>query len=361
LGHASAERVTIMWLTSGLFHHAVELGLERLDRLRFLLAGGDVLSGEHVRRARDALPRTTLVNGYGPTENTTFTCCYAFTEAPGPGSVPIGTAIRGTEVYVLDDRLRPAADGAVGELYATGRGLAHGYLGRPDATAARFVADPFAAVPGNRMYRTGDLVRRRTDGNLEFLGRRDGQVKIRGFRVETDEVLAALLEQPRVAQAAVVAKGTTATDRRLIAYVTAESGLSVLTVRRGLADRLPDYAIPSLIRVLDALPLTPNGKVDRAALQRLPDAGRPAMHARHREPESPLERRVVELWSDLLGVHGIGADDDFFELGGHSLLAITILGEVRRTHGVEVTPLDFYLDPTPAGLTRAIAKGGAAP
>ncbi|UQS32991.1 non-ribosomal peptide synthetase [Streptomyces fradiae] len=330
-----------------------------------LLAGGDVLSAPHVDRAVRALPGATVVNGYGPTENTTFTCCHPV-RGPVGATVPIGTAVRGTAVRLLDGELRPVPDGQVGEVYAAGAGLAHGYLGAPAATAARFVADPFGP-PGTRMYRTGDLARR-VGGVLEFAGRADDQVKVRGFRVEPGEVAAALLEHPGVVRAAVVAPavpgagdgGAAAVERRLVAHVVAAADTSVLELRRGLAERLPAYAVPSLIVPVKALPLTPNGKVDRAALEQAGPVARPDVNAAYREPGNALERAVAGLWADRLGMAGVGADDDFFELGGDSLLAVRIIEELRREYGVEVSPLDFYLDPTPAGLAGAVEKGRAA-
>ncbi|MFF9347177.1 non-ribosomal peptide synthetase [Streptomyces sp. NPDC014734] len=349
------ERVTVAWLTAGLFHRAVDTGLTGLPHLRRLIAGGDVLSPGHVERAVRDLPHATVVNGYGPTENTTFTCCHPVT-TPVEDSVPIGRPVRGTGVHLLDSRLCPVADGEVGEIYATGPGLAHGYVNDPAATASRFVADPYGP-PGSRMYRTGDLARR-TGRTLHFLGRADGQVKIRGFRVETDEVAAALLTHPGVRQAAVTAPWRDARPRErvLTAHVVTAPGASVLDVRAHLARLLPPYAVPSLIRTLDALPLRDNGKVDRTALEEIGPLERPAVNAAHRQPETGLEAAVVQLWSDRLGTAGVGADDDFFELGGHSLLALTITGEILRMYGVEVSPLDFYLDPTPAGLARTVRR-----
>ncbi|WP_435610174.1 non-ribosomal peptide synthetase [Streptomyces sp. C10-9-1] len=349
------ERVSVAWLTAGLFHRAVDTGLSGLPHLRRLIAGGDVLSPGHVARAVRDLPHTTVVNGYGPTENTTFTCCHPVA-TPVEDSVPIGRPVRGTGVHLLDARLCPVADGEVGEIYATGLGLAHGYVNDPAATASRFVADPYGP-PGSRMYRTGDLARR-VEGTLRFLGRADDQVKVRGFRVETDEVAAALLTHPDVRQAAVTApwRGAQLRERVLTAHVVTGPGASVLDVRAHLARLLPLHAVPSLIRTLDALPLRDNGKVDRTALEELGPLERPAVNAAHRQPDTDLEKAVVQLWSDRLGTAGIGADDDFFELGGHSLLALTITSELLRMYGVEVSPLDFYLDPTPAGLARTVRR-----
>ncbi|GLY43388.1 hypothetical protein Amsp01_094110 [Amycolatopsis sp. NBRC 101858] len=350
---AGRHGVTVLWLTAGLFHQAVETGLDDLRGLRYLIAGGDVLSPAHVRRALAALPGTAVVNGYGPTENTTFTCCHRVTEPPHD-SVPIGRPIRGTGVHVLDEHLAPVPDGTIGELYATGAGLAHGYWGSPELTAERFLPDTVSGVPGQRMYRTGDLVERRPDGVLLYHGRADQQVKIRGFRIELGAVEAALAEVPGVADAvAVVEAGS-----RLVAWVVATPGtrLSTLDIRRQLGDVLPAYALPARIRLADELPLTANGKVDRAALARETSSDRPELSAEYRAPDGEVADAVATVWTDHLGIDGIGADDDFFELGGHSLLGVRVIGELAGRFGVEVSPMDFYLEPTPAGLAQVIEK-----
>ncbi len=222
LGEAIARfGVTSLWLTAGLFHQMVDDRREALRPLRQLLAGGDVLSPPHARRALEGLPGLTLINGYGPTEGTTFTCCFPMTtpeqvEEP----LPIGRPIGNTRVYVLGPDLRPVPTGVWGELCAGGGGLSRGYLGRPELTAGRFVPDPFAAEPGGRLYRTGDTARFRPDGRIEFLGRRDGQVKLRGFRIELGEIESALVRHPAVREAVVVARDDGGPlGRRLVAYV----------------------------------------------------------------------------------------------------------------------------------------------
>ncbi|HVG43851.1 MAG TPA: amino acid adenylation domain-containing protein, partial [Longimicrobium sp.] len=219
IGRALAEHgVTVLWMTAALFQLVVEERIEILRGVRQLLAGGDVLSVPHVRRVLAELPETVLINGYGPTENTTFTCCHRVAEAPRAGAgIPVGRPIANTYVRVLDAGMQPVPVGVPGELYAGGAGLALGYLNRPELTAEKFVADPFAA--GARLYRTGDRVRWRGDGTLEFLGRVDTQVKIRGFRIEPGEVEAVLREQPGVREAVVLAREDAPGDRRLVAYV----------------------------------------------------------------------------------------------------------------------------------------------
>ncbi|MER7419917.1 non-ribosomal peptide synthetase [Micromonospora peucetia] len=349
--YVAAQRVTVLWLTAGLFHRAVEAGLDNLRGLRHLLAGGDVLSVPHVNRAVAALPDTVLINGYGPTENTTFSTCHRMTSVVTGSTVPIGQPIHGSTAYVLDDRLGPVDDGQVGELYVGGTGIAHGYLGDPALTATRFVADPFAATPGSRMYRSGDLVRR-TGEQLEFVGRRDRQVKIRGFRVEPAEVEAVAVGAPGVTDVAVVVQDDARGSRRLAAFFTGTA--SVLELRRRLSEVLPSYAVPARVTRLDALPLTANGKVDRTNLAGRESHSRPEVSADHRKPATELGLSITQLWEDLMGLDGLGADDDFFELGGHSLLGVQILAELRQAHGVEVSPLSFYLDPTPAGLARSV-------
>lgn len=348
---AASEGVTVMWLTSGLFQQVVDAGLTGLSGLRLFLAGGDVLSVPHVNRALAELPDTTVINGYGPTENTTFTCYHAMTRPVTSPTVPIGRPFTGTTAYVLGPRLEPVPAGTVGELYSGGLGVAHGYLGAPALTASRFVPDPFAA-PGARMYRTGDLVRQRPDGDLEFVERADRQVKIRGFRIELVEVESAVAALPDVLAAAVVAQRGPSGDRRLAAFVVGKQ--SSVDVRKRLVDVLPEYAIPAYVSIVDRLPLTTNGKVDRTDLAKRVPTTRPEMRSAYRAPDTAPERAIVQLWTDLLGIDGIGADDDFFELGGNSLISVRILDELRGSTGVELTPLAFYYDPTPAGLAGAL-------
>ncbi|MEU5427466.1 non-ribosomal peptide synthetase [Streptomyces olivoreticuli] len=353
------EGVTVLWLTAGLFHQMAEGPVARLTTVRQLLAGGDVLSPHHINATFAALPGIRVVNGYGPTENTTFTCCHIMEEPVGDGPVPIGLPVTGTTVHVLDERLREVPDGATGELYAGGAGVARGYVGRPDLTADRFLPDPYAAGPGARMYRTGDLVRRRADGVVEFLGRIDNQVKVRGFRIEPGEIETALVGRPGVKDACVVVHTHPESGKRLVAFFVADDSVLPAGLREAVAAALPPYMVPSLLARVDALPLTRNGKVDRAALEAREIRERPETNADFRAPGTALERELAALWAGLMGLDEVGVDDDFFELGGHSLMVTRIVAHVAERHGVELRPRDLYLSSTVAELAEAI-EGSAA-
>jgi amino acid adenylation domain-containing protein/non-ribosomal peptide synthase protein (TIGR01720 family) len=340
--------VTTLWLTAGLFQQMVDERLEALRPLRQVLAGGDVLPAAHVRQALAALPGCVLINGYGPTENTTFTTCHAMTAADLAdgrlaATVPIGRPIRGTRVYVLDAALRPVPVGVWGELFAGGDGVARGYLGRPAPTAERFLPDPFGPAPGGRLYRTGDLVRWRPDGVLEFLGRRDGQVKIRGFRIELGEIEVALARHRQVREAVVVSRPLPGGDRRLVAYVTVEpeAALDPESLRRHLAAALPAPMIPAAFVLLDRLPLTGNGKVDRRAL---PDPDPAAARAKeYLAPATAIEKDLAAACAEVLGLQRVGMRDNFFDLGGHSLLATRLAARLWERHGLEM-PLQMVFD-----------------
>ncbi len=351
-----ANDVTVLWLTAGLFHQFCNAGLPGLSGLRCLMAGGDVLSVSSVNRVLAELPRVALINGYGPTENTTFTCCYPITDEQS-GRVPIGVPITGTSVRLLDEDRRPVADGQPGELCTGGLGLARGYLGRPGLTADRFVPDPFAPTPGGRLYRTGDLVRRRSDGMLDFLGRLDDQVKIRGFRVEVGEVEVVLRGLAEIKDAAVTVQQSRF-GRRLVGFAVVDEGAcaSPTTVRRSLAQRLPDYAVPSRVVLLAEMPLNRNGKIDRSALASRCGRDRPAgLSSVHQPPCTEFEQLVAETWELLLDLDGVGVDDDFFELGGNSLIATAIVSELTDVLGIQLRARHLYEHSTVAELAGLLA------
>ncbi|WDZ86243.1 amino acid adenylation domain-containing protein [Micromonospora cathayae] len=261
------HRVDTMWLTAALFHRIVDTDLPALGPVTQLLAGGDVLSADHVRRALAAVPGRVVVNGYGPTETTTFACCHRMSAVGEVGQpVPIGRAVPGARLWIMTGEGVPAAPGAAGELWIAGDGVSLGYLGDPDENSRRFVPEP--GRPDSRAYRSGDLVLRRGDGSLEFLGRIDDQVKVRGYRIEPGEVEAALVGHPAVSRAVVTAHEFKPGDKRLVAYLVLAPGaeLRVPELRRALSGRLPSYLVPARYVVLDELPVTRNGKVDRRAL-----------------------------------------------------------------------------------------------
>ncbi len=359
LSHAvERHRATTLWLTASLFHAAVDEGV-RLPGLQQLLAGGEALSADHVRRFLDRGEPCQLINGYGPTETTTFACCHPV-DPTWPGStVPIGRPIANTRVHVLDGYGQPVPRSAVGELSIAGDGVARGYLDRPELTAERFVPDPFGREPGARMYRTGDLARHLPDGSVEFLGRTDHQVKLRGYRIELGEIEARLAEHPAVAQAVVVVREDVAGDRRLVAYVTGAAGTDlpaselVPVLRAHLANRLPVYMVPSAFVRLEALPLTPSGKVNRKALP-APDGDAVLAHA-YEAPEGEVEETLAALWAELLGLERIGRHDNFFELGGHSLLAVTMMERLRgQGLGIEIRTL--FATPTLSALAAIVGS-----
>ena len=281
-----------------------------------------MVSPRHASQALRRLKLRRLVNGYGPTENTTFSCCHAMRSPDDVGlSVAIGRPIANTQVYVLDRRRELVPLGVPGELYLGGDGLARGYHNRPELTAERFLPNPFADVPAARLYRTGDLVRWLPSGNLEFLGRLDRQVKIRGFRIELGEVENCLRRHPAIQDVVVLAREDTPGDKRLVAYVVPRDREAVIEeLRVYLQEKLPPFMAPSAFVLLERLPLTPNGKLDRQALPP-PDQARPDLGMNYVPPRDVVEEQLAAIWTDLLGIEHVGVHDNFFELGGHSLLA----------------------------------------
>ncbi|MBL1100668.1 non-ribosomal peptide synthase/polyketide synthase [Streptomyces coffeae] len=347
------HRVTGVWLTAGLFRLLAQDAPDCFAGLREVWTGGDVVPAASVRRVLAHCPGLTVVDGYGPTETTTFATCFAMSGADGvPETVPIGRPLDHTRVYVLDARLRIVPPGVAGELYVAGEGVARGYLGQPGPTAASFLADPYGP-PGGRMYRTGDLARRRPDGTVEFAGRADDQVKVRGFRIEPGEVERVLAAHPSVADVAVVAREDRPGAKRLVAYVVAADGAPVdgEHLRTHAADRLPDYMVPSAVVPLAALPLSRNGKVDRTAL---PAPAPAAERALSRPPRGAAERLTAALWAEVLGVEQVGAEDNFFALGGDSILSIRLTSRLREAFGRELSPRMVFTHPTVAALAAAL-------
>jgi amino acid adenylation domain-containing protein len=351
------HRVTTLWLTAGLFHQVVDQRIEVLRPVRQLLAGGDVLSVPHVRRLLAALPDCRFVNGYGPTEGTTFTCCHTIAgEAGLERSVPIGRPIANTRVYVLNRDRQPVPIGVRGELWIAGDGLARGYVDRPELTAERFMVQRLSDTIEERLYRSGDLARWLDNGTLEFLGRQDSQVKLRGFRVELGEVESILAQNPRVRDVAVVVRPGPTGDKRLVAYVVSDDPLAARELRELLRGKLPEYMVPAVFTQLERLPLTSNGKVDRARLPEPAESREPSATAVL--PRNDMERRMVGIWEEVLGVSGIGTRDNFFDLGGHSLLASRLFVRIEQELGIQLPIATLFEAPTVEGLAAVVRDGG---
>ncbi len=343
------QRIDCLWLTAAMFNTVIDQRPAALATVRFLLIGGEALSPAHVRRAQIALPNTQIINGYGPTESTTFTCTHPIPPLPANAlSVPIGRPINNTQTYILDDQLSPTPIGVPGELYIGGDGLARGYWNRPKLTEERFIPDPFTTDPDRRLYRSGDRCRWKPDGTLEYLGRLDQQVKLRGFRIEPGEIEAALAKHPHVKQSIVVIDGQ-GNDRRLVAYVVpGGQPPSRDDLARHLKRMLPAYMVPAVFMIIDAMPLSPAGKIDRAALP-APVLGRQD-HATPAEPCTKVERELVALWSQMLGIKHVDIHDNFFDLGGHSLAAVGLFDQINVRFGKSLPLATLFDHPTIAEL-----------
>lgn len=349
--------VTTLWLTAGLFHLMVEQRIEDLRPLRQLLAGGDVLSPAHVQTFLQRLPHCALINGYGPTENTTFTCCHLMrADHSNRDSVPIGRPIANTQVFILDQHLRPVSPGVTGELFAAGDGLARGYLNDPEATDASFLKNPFAKVPDGRMYRTGDLARWRSDGTIEFVGRADNQVKVSGYRIEPGEIETILGKHHGVKLIYVVPQANGHGSKRLVAfYVPSEyQGVSPQLLREFAAEKLPQYMVPAHFIALSSIPLSPNGKVDRAALSRMDVAINNTQSSEI--GQTHLERDLQSLWCRILRISQAGLDDNFFDLGGDSLLLVAVHSNLQKMLSLDISITDLFEFTTIRKLARHIAE-----
>ncbi|MFC9758687.1 amino acid adenylation domain-containing protein [Streptomyces sp. NPDC056921] len=357
-GLIAEHGITSLWMTAGLFRVMAEEAPGAFVGVREVWAGGDVVAPEAVRRVMDRCPDVTVVNGYGPTETTTFATTHRIHRPLDyAGAIPIGEPLDNHRLYVLDEGLRLVAPGTPGELYIAGTGLAQGYLDRPALTADRFVADPYGPA-GTRMYRTGDLVRWNLEGSIEYLGRADQQVKLRGFRIELGEIESALAAYESVGQATVVVREDRPGDKRLAAYLVAAEGARIDTdaVHREISGALPEYMVPSAFVVLDEIPLTTNGKVDRRALP----APQQSTDTAGRAPRGPVEEVLCGLFAEVLGLPSVTIDDHFFNLGGHSLLATRLISRIRQTFGVQITVRDLFQGPTVAGLAEYVEAGGEA-
>jgi amino acid adenylation domain-containing protein len=353
----AARGITVLFLTTPLFHSLAQAGPDIFGSLRYLVVGGDALSPEAARAVlTSARPPAHLVNGYGPTETTTFAICHHVAAVPeGASSIPIGKPIANTRVYLLDAQRAQVRPGERGEIHIGGPGVARGYASRRGLTAERFIPDPFSTDPEARLYCTGDLGRYLPDGTIEFAGRVDDQVKIRGFRVEPGEIELALQQHPLVGQCKVRAVPGAAAEKMLVGYVTPRNSHAPAEddLRAFLSTRLPEFLVPAAFVVLPQLPLTPSGKID---IQALPA---PALQVAARaavEIADPLEREIAGFWTRILKRDHLSPTDDFFLSGGHSLLAIQLIGQLRDRFGVDVPVRQLFEAPTIRGLAGYISE-----
>jgi amino acid adenylation domain-containing protein len=346
--------ITVLWLTSALFNSIIDDDPQALSEIKQLLIGGEALSLAHVNRAFETLPFTQIINGYGPTESTTFTCCYPIPRKIETTieSIPIGSPIANTQVYILDDYLQPVPVGVPGELHIGGAGLARGYLNRPELTQEKFIPNPF---DNSKLYKTGDLARYLPDGNIEYLGRIDHQVKIRGFRIELGEIEAVLSQHEDVQISCVIVREDTPGEKQLVAYIVPQKDVTLTTseLRQFLGNKLPGYMIPSAFVMLDSLPLTPNGKVDRRALKA---PAHTSNSDRFIEVRNQLELKLLQIWSNILKIDKIGVQDNFFDLGGHSLLAPYLMTQIKQQIGKDIPVKDLFQNPTIEQLAAIIQK-----
>ena len=342
------NKVDTMWFTSGWLNQLVEKNLPVSDGLKTILAGGDKLSPVHISALKGHYPALAIVNGYGPTENTTFSLTYPVQTVSD--RIPIGKPINNSTAYIISrNQLVPV--GVVGEICVGGDGLARGYLNQPELTAEKFVDNPF--VPGQRMYRTGDMGRWLPDGNIEFMGRKDEQVKIRGYRIELGEIENALMQHPAIVNAAVVAKATAEGEKEMVGYIAANETLDATALILHLKQYLPAYMVPAYFVQLETLPLTANGKVDR---KQLPDPAGLGMGTgvEYVAPGNDTEEKLVEIWQEILGRETIGIKDNFFDLGGHSLKATQLISKINMVFGVGISIQTVFQEPTIESIAQRI-------
>jgi amino acid adenylation domain-containing protein len=342
------HQLSAMFLTSSLFNVMAARCPQAFRTVRHLLVGGDAVDPRWSRHVLQTAPLDRIINGYGPTECTTFSVTHDIREVPeGAKLVPIGRPLSNSQAYVLDWNMQPAPVGVPGELYLGGDGLAKGYWNRPELTRERFVPSPFDPPGKARLYKTGDLARYREDGVIECLGRTDHQVKIRGFRIEMGEIETVLRQHPRVRDCAVGVGQDASGAKTLWAYAATGPGAKPgwSEVRQFLRERLPEFMLPSACLFLDELPLSPNGKVDR---KRLPAVDGAALrsNAVSATPGTEAERTIAAIWQKVLGGGAVGLDDNFFEVGGNSLLIAEVEDELRPHFAVHFTITDLFEHPT---------------
>ncbi|HEX7334407.1 MAG TPA: amino acid adenylation domain-containing protein [Pyrinomonadaceae bacterium] len=347
------QQIDALFLTTALFNQMAQSVSEAFASLRYLLFGGEASDAQAAKRVLERGKPQHLLHLYGPTEGTTFTTWYEVNEvAAGARTLPIGRPLSNTETWVLDQQMQLVPVGVAGELYVGGDGIAREYLGEPALTAEKFVPHPYSRKPGARLYRTGDMARYLSDGNLEFLKRRDHQVKIRGFRVELGEIEAALDQYWAITESVVIDRDDLGGGTRLVAYIVPEEGVepTAAELHAFLKEKIPSYMIPSIFVTMEEIPLTPNGKVNRRELP-VPEFTEDAT-LNFVAPRTPLEETLAAIWRETLSLPQVGVESNFFDLGGHSLLATRVISQIRENVGVELPLRVLFESPTIAGLAQ---------
>lgn len=346
------HKITLSFVPTPLAEAMVALPWPSDVALRAMLTGGDRLT----RRPPASLP-FSLVNHYGPTENTVVTtCAIAGNELEGAKSPPIGRPIDNTQVYILDSHLQPVPVGVQGELHIGGLNLARGYHNRPELEAEKFITNPFSTDPEARLYKTGDLASYSPDGMIHFLGRNDSQIKIRGFRIELGEIESVLAEHPGIAAVTVITRDDSAEDKHLVAYVVLKiADLTSNKLREFLKQKLPDYMVPSRFVALDSLPLTSNGKVDRVNLP-APDRANALEDQDSIAPLTTIEATIAGILGSLLKLDNVEREANFFDLGGHSLLGTQLIARIRNSFGIDLPLRSIFDSPTVASLSAEIEQ-----
>jgi amino acid adenylation domain-containing protein len=351
------ERLSILILNTAHVHQIGYHAPEALKSVRKVIFGGEAAEPAPIRKLLPHVAPGALVNGYGPAEGCVITTYHEIRSIPkGAVTVPIGRPVTNARVYLLDDRLQPVSAGLPGEIFIGGDGVATGYWNRPELTRERFISDPFSSKPGALLYRTGDLARMNANGTFEFIGRLDEQVKVRGYRIELMEVRQAIATHPDVKQVFLMLREDQPGDKRLVAYVTLErqSASAVESIRQHVKDRLPAEMLPASYVVLDSIPLNINGKVDRGALP--PPRDRRELESGYSAPETDIERKLTEIWQQLLQVDRVGVTDNFFELGGHSLLAARLIARIEKETGHNIPVASLFEAPTIAQLAQKLKQ-----
>jgi amino acid adenylation domain-containing protein len=327
------HKVTVMWFTSSWFNQLVDDSPEVLRRLNTILVGGEKLSVPHIKKIRSTYPDLKLLNGYGPTENTTFSLTYPITEVNSDGIIPIGKPLNNRKAYVLGPAQQLNPVGVFGEVWLGGDGVSRGYLNQPELTNQKFIKDPFSDGD-TLMYKTGDIGRWLANGNIEYKGRVDDQVKIRGYRVEPGEIQSVLLQSGLVNQAIVLAGADKNGVNRLTGYVVADTHCDKQKLQDYLHNQMPDYMVPRLWVQMESFPLTANGKIDRRALPEAEVSAAPLLG--YVAARNEVEKKLTKIWQELLGVNPIGIYDNFFELGGHSVLAMRVVHYIEKELSIAI-------------------------